>query len=144
MAIAIAHITPAGTLNNVVRNKRPHLSYVRLADIARLAQMSAPPWIMPPQFPLASESALGLVQHQPNTELKIGAQKQRVQELRILELLFEQGYEALRLPPRVQGKRGTKAAIKRLALSEPAVFTDKSFELAWQRLRDAGEIAERS
>lgn len=57
MAIAIAHVTPAGSLSNVVRNKRPHMSIVRLADIARLAGLSAPPWILPPQFPLPSTSA---------------------------------------------------------------------------------------
>lgn len=144
MAIAIAHITPAGALSNAVRNKRPHLSCVRLADIARLADLSVPPWILPHQFPSAVGAALGKVQPPQTTKFKAGAQRQRVQERRILELLSGQGYEASRLPPRVQGKRGTKAAIKRLALTEPAVFTDKSFELAWQRLRDAGEIAESS
>lgn len=67
--------------------------------------------------------------------------KQRAQEARILELLKAQGYEPLALAQRKPGKPGPKAEIRTLALNEPAMFTPKTFDTAWQRLRDANEIA---
>ena len=68
--------------------------------------------------------------------------KQRVQELRILELLILKKYDPLKLPFRVPGKGGAKAEIRKLALSEPAIFTAKTFDTAWQRLRDDGSIGD--
>lgn len=68
--------------------------------------------------------------------------KQRAQERRILELLASQGYNPLELPPRMPGKTGTKAKIKALALLDTALFSDKSFDTAWQRLRGQGDVME--
>jgi hypothetical protein len=67
--------------------------------------------------------------------------KQRAQEARILELLKAQGYEPLTLAQRTPGKPGPKAEIRTLALNEPAMFSAKTFDTAWQRLRDTDEIA---
>lgn len=67
--------------------------------------------------------------------------KQRTQENRIVELLTAQGYNPLTLPSRVPGKPGPKAEIKKLALLEPALFTAKTFDTAWQRARDDGRIS---
>lgn len=67
--------------------------------------------------------------------------KQRAQEVKILKLLADQGYDALRLQNRAPGKPGPKAEIKTLALNEPALFTKSSFEKAWERLRNDGAVA---
>lgn len=70
------------------------------------------------------------------------APKQRAQENRIVELLREKGHDPLKLPSRIPGKPGHKAEIKMMALLEPALFTQKTFDTAWQRLRDAGDISD--
>jgi hypothetical protein len=67
--------------------------------------------------------------------------KQRAQESRILELLTAQGYVPMRLSQRTPGKPGPKAEIRTLALTEPALFSAKSFEKAWERLRNEGAVA---
>lgn len=67
--------------------------------------------------------------------------KQRNQERRILELLKVKGYEALALPSRSPGKPGAKSEIKKLAVLESKLFSSKSFDTAWQRLRDDGDVA---
>lgn len=67
--------------------------------------------------------------------------KQRAQETSILTLLKEQGHKPSNLPNRAQGKRGVKAAIKSAALQlKPVMFSSNSFDKAWQRLRNDGEI----
>ena len=83
---------------------------------------------------------------QESTEVKalsvsVAVPKQRAQENRIIELLKAQGYEPLKLAQRAAGKPGPKAEIRTLALNEPKFFTQKTFNTAWQRLRDAGELA---
>lgn len=68
--------------------------------------------------------------------------KQRAQEQRIRELISEAGHCADNLPARTKGVTGVKAKIKELALRNRALFTDRSFDKAWQRLRDLGELKE--
>lgn len=68
--------------------------------------------------------------------------KQRRQEQRILELLKAQGYAPLSLPKKEAGTRGAKAEIKKLALPEVSLFSDKSFDKAWERLRGYGDVAD--
>lgn len=75
-----------------------------------------------------------------SSRVSVAVPKQRAQEARILELLKVQGLDHMQLPARVATKPGSKAPTKKLALKEPKLFTDKTFALAWQRLRDAGEI----
>lgn len=68
--------------------------------------------------------------------------RQATQEKRILELLRAQGHEPLKLPPRANGKPGVKFEIRKVALSDkPLIFSNNSFDKAWQRLRGGGEIA---
>lgn len=69
--------------------------------------------------------------------------KQRAQEERILELIREAGHSPTELPPWEPKKDGAKAEVRRLALKERALFTSKSYDLAWQRLRDDGRIADK-
>lgn len=67
--------------------------------------------------------------------------KQRTQERRILELITGLGYAPSNLPARTLGKGGAKAEIKKMAMLEPKLFSKKTFDTAWQRLRDDGDIA---
>ena len=67
--------------------------------------------------------------------------KQRAQESRILELLELQGYSPKSLPQRAPGKPGPKSGTRKQALSERQLFSPKSFDTAWQRLRDADSIS---
>ena len=67
--------------------------------------------------------------------------KQLAQGNRILELLKSKGHDPLNLADRKAGKRGAKSEIRTLALSEPALFTKKTFNNAWQSLRDDGRVA---
>lgn len=69
-----------------------------------------------------------------------GLPRQRAQENRIVELLRAQGHDPLALPAREPGKSGAKAEIKILALLEPALFTHKTFDTAWQRVREDGRV----
>ena len=71
----------------------------------------------------------------------VAVPKQRAQESRILELLKDQGYDPLKLSQRRPGKPGPKAELRTLALNEPALFTNSSFDKAWERLRSEGAVA---
>lgn len=66
--------------------------------------------------------------------------KQPAQEARILELLTSKGHDPLNLADRPSGGRGAKHEIRVMALLEPALFTKKTFDTAWQRLRDDGRL----
>jgi len=66
--------------------------------------------------------------------------KQRRQEQKILDLLKHQGFNPIDLPYREPGKRGVKSGTKNMALQDTSLFTEKSFENAWQRLRDERRV----
>ena len=71
----------------------------------------------------------------------VAASKMRAQEVRIIELLKAQGHDPLFLPARKKEGPGVKAFIKVIALREPALFSDSSFNKAWDRLSGRKEIA---
>lgn len=110
---------------------------IRLLDLVRFA--IAQDWEIPPKL-----AQLVQVEPQPTPEAiaATGAAlpKQRAQEFRILELLREKGYDPLNLPSRILGLSGPKAEIKPLALLETRLFSTKTFDTAWQRLRDDDRI----
>jgi len=95
------------------------------AEAASLTQTAAP-----------AEAAAPVVAAKP-----LAIPRQRAQESRIIELLKAQGYDPLNLAQRAPGRPGPKAEIRTLALSEKALFSDRSFEKAWERLRSYGELA---
>lgn len=66
--------------------------------------------------------------------------KQRRQEQAILNFLTSNGHDPKKLPKRPPGISGPKAKVKKAMLANKTLFTDKSFELAWERLRSAAEI----
>jgi hypothetical protein len=93
--------------------------------------------------------AAGAASAEPETQSKplptdagtVPLQKQRAQEIKILQLLKEKGHDPLKLPTRDKGKRGIKSEIRVIALAaKPVIFTINSFDKAWQRLRDGCEI----
>ena len=106
------------------------------------AALAPPPTPRNEPAPPAADTA---VSAEPETRHSDGGtvprQKQRAQETRILQLLKEQGHDPLKLPTRAKGKRGTRYEIRTIVLNEkPLIFSNSSFEKAWQRLRDGSEI----
>jgi len=93
--------------------------------------------------PVAAAPEQGTVPAQtaPLSGALVGLPKQRAQEVRILELLRDNGYDPLKLAQRKPGKPGPKAEIRTLVLTLPALFTQSSFEKAWERLRNDGSVA---
>jgi hypothetical protein len=70
-------------------------------------------------------------------------QKFRAQERRILEIIREMGHDPKSLPKSKQGKRGVKADVWSSAQKETHLFTSrKTFDSAWERLRDGDEISD--
>lgn len=115
---------------------------VGLADFAVWAASTMKWADLPPQFVAISAAVLPaapVVNEIAKTTAPVP--KLRAQENRILELLENKQYDALHLPIRAAGKSGVKSVIRVLALSEPALFTPKTFNSAWQRLRDDCRVA---
>jgi hypothetical protein len=75
-----------------------------------------------------------------NEPAKTPLQRSAVQDQRILQLLRDRGYDPLHLPDRPKVGKGPKALVKLEAVKDRALFTDKSFEKAWERLRERQEI----
>lgn len=107
---------------------RDYIHWLRASDIVAAGFIFP---IQPLAVPVGNKSASG----------GVAPPKQRTQENRIVELLMAQGHDPLTLPSRVPGKPGLKAEIKKLALLEPALFTAKTFDTAWQRARDVGRVS---
>jgi hypothetical protein len=76
----------------------------------------------------------------PVGDTSVAVPKQRAQENEILKLLKTQGYDPLKLEARQPGKPGPKAEIRTLALHSPKLFTQSSFDKAWERLRSDGAV----
>ena len=142
-------------VNNLVRGGR-HLATVNLREFAawalhvefddmptELVAMAATATTVPVVMPAQTAATPAPVGADGDGPVKPNAPglKQPAQENRILELLKSKGNDPLKLPDRQRGKGGPKAAIKKLALLEPALFTNKTFDTAWERLRGEGRIA---
>lgn len=66
--------------------------------------------------------------------------KQRAQEQAILKTLRELNYDPLHLPKNAPGKNGVKAEVKEKLLLATSLFSQSSFNKAWERLSGAGDI----
>lgn len=66
--------------------------------------------------------------------------RQRAQEQAILHKLSELNYAPLQLPKNPLGKKGVKAEVKEKLLQATSLFSNSSFDKAWERLSSAGEI----
>ncbi|CPH56379.1 Uncharacterised protein [Burkholderia pseudomallei] len=96
----------------------------------RLEYDASPEAYMPPDFP-PSETP----------EKRLG--QQRSQEEAILRHLGQHGWTARALPRAEAGKRGVKAAVRSaLSLDRRLFRSAKTFDMAWERLRQSGEIAD--
>lgn len=82
---------------------------------------------------LQATAAVGLIPHRP---------KMRLQEDAILRMLSRLGYVASDLPQRTPGKSGVRAEVWDALKDQKSLFTTKSFQKAWERLRDEGQVAE--
>lgn len=58
----------------------------------------------------------------------------------ILQWLRSNGYNPNALPARMRGKSGPKAEVKAAMLKNASMFTEKSFEKAWESLRSDGSV----
>lgn len=67
--------------------------------------------------------------------------KQLLQEEAIIKTLIENDFVPKNLPTREPGKSGPKALAKNICLQDRNLFSDKSFDLAWERLRARKDIA---
>ncbi|MDQ0027756.1 hypothetical protein J2X90_005592 [Variovorax paradoxus] len=102
-----------------------------------------PKWMSqrPPELPMADTTDAAENAGAP-LELPMQAlPKFQLQEKKILALLREMGLDPKSLPAREKGKPGCKAEAKKTALVDRRLFTDKSFDKAWERLRGGGELA---
>lgn len=144
LRLSIGHGNVAAQRIREGRYETKHVSWLELVQWARSKSYAIPP-VLESSVAKTAPVALAVPESQAAPVLTPGASvapsKQRTQEKRILELLKAQGYDPLKLAPRMPGKPGPKAEIKTLALTERALFTAKTFDTAWQRLRDAGEVA---
>lgn len=76
----------------------------------------------------------------PELKPESGQLRSKAQEAAILSELQRLNYNPLRLPDREKGKPGPRAEIKEVLLKNAQLFTAKSFEKAWDRLRADGRI----
>lgn len=88
----------------------------------------------------ASETLAPTTPDSKSTERPASVQRQ--QELAILEEIRVLGLDALALPRNSPGKRGPKAQVRQamLANARQLFISVKVFDLAWERVRAAGEI----
>lgn len=80
-------------------------------------------------------------------ELNIGkppkpAPKMRDQERAILDAIKKLGHNPQALPINSPGKPGVKSQVKKDIRHEPLFRSDKTFEKAWERLRDEGSVVD--
>lgn len=67
--------------------------------------------------------------------------KQRAQEKAILDELYRLGHDRLALPEHPQGQPGIKSAVRKATTARKDLFPSVvTFNKAWERLREAGEI----
>lgn len=70
-------------------------------------------------------------------------QRQRAQEQVILAALRENGFDPRALPRGRNGIAGVRAAMRKALLQQKTIFQSRrTFDDAWQRLRDDGEIVD--
>ncbi|WP_027784352.1 MULTISPECIES: hypothetical protein [Burkholderia] len=119
----------------VPKNLRTFYDRVDIADVNRLLD-SRPEWRVTYQFRTDAAAA-------PASAVEVEAAparpplQQRHQENEILRVIRELGEDPARLPKQTPGKPGIKAAVR-----AKLAFSGKVFDLAWERLRKNGEIAD--
>lgn len=66
--------------------------------------------------------------------------RQQLQEEAIIDSLITKGFDPKNLPPRPNGGSGAKAVAREHCLQNRSLFTVKTFNSAWDRLREQKEI----
>ena len=87
MDIALAHLVPAGLLNHISVNSRPHISKVTLADVARLAKSCR--WSVSAEFlkaeaPTTTQAAL-LVNKVPLSKYAMQSHWDKLTTIRVID-----------------------------------------------------------
>jgi hypothetical protein len=85
-------------------------------------------------------STVNLKEHATAPVLPV--QRAAAQDRLILEAIKELGYDHDGLPKNDPGNSGVKFEVRAKLKTEPAFAASTSFNRAWQRLRDRGEISE--
>lgn len=80
----------------------------------------------------------------PMTRGKRFYSKRQAQEEAILDELRRQKYDPEAIPIPARGLPGAKAAVKQALLRDPGMFSNKSFDLAWESLRLSKRIQDRA
>jgi len=156
---AEAEVNPeAATYIDKVNRTRVILNLIEVAVKARKLKIVAPGKHGPVER-LIQESELGF--HARDLKLKRSTakawfaseddggitttplQKQNAQEHRILEIIRDEGFIPNALPINAAGLPGVKAEVCKKALKEPALFSKRSFDKAWERLRCSGQLDEK-
>ncbi|MBR2514432.1 MAG: hypothetical protein IKE45_10515 [Halomonas sp.] len=107
--------------------------------LTRVSRSKIPEALHIQPIPVESES---LAKAEEVSDQK-GLLKRTRQGNAILATLCEMGVEPTQLPYREPGKDGFRADVKKQLLSRKDLFTKKSFENIWQKLRDEGLIQEK-
>jgi hypothetical protein len=106
---------------------------LKLAGKPALTDEQAQAWLSEDNLPIRNDPALGDAEkHQSKASL---------QDRAILDWLNKNKFEPTCLPSRAPGKAGAKAECRAQMTKAAALFSAKSFEIAWERLRRSGEIA---
>ncbi|HKT98051.1 MAG TPA: hypothetical protein VJS30_16225 [Paraburkholderia sp.] len=120
----------------VPKNLRTFYDRVDVADVNKLLD-AHPEWRVTYRFPItAVSSVLPPVTETESSPTRPPLQQQH-QESEILRVIRDLGEDPKKLPKQKPGKPGIKAAV-RAKLS----FSEKVFDKAWERLRDAGDVAD--
>ncbi|CAG9270268.1 hypothetical protein BCEP4_60126 [Burkholderia cepacia] len=119
----------------VPKNLRTFYDRVDISDVDKLLD-TRPDWRVTYRFRTEAAAA-------PASAVEVDAApakpplQQRHQENEILRVIRELGEDPARLPKQTPGKPGIKAAVR-----AKLAFSGKVFDLAWERLRKNGEIAD--
>lgn len=94
--------------------------------------------------PMAAIKAIESASTQNMEEPAKHVPKGQLQEQAMLDALRKLGYTPDALPPKTPGSNWVKAQARRELSSRKDLFTTKTFDSTWERLRKSGEIAEQA
>jgi hypothetical protein len=132
-AAVVANVGRADFVDGAGESLEDWNRMLRLAGKPSLSNELAKAWLADDDCTATAARASSITEkHQPKASL---------QDRAILDWLIENNLEPSRLPLRATGKSGPKAECRAQMVKAAALFSAKSFDIAWERLRKSGEIA---